>query len=117
MTLRVPAERHRPRLSVPVPGAREAFVRGPVVGEEYGNARTARQRMSSPPSPRPHETDVLHAAAEPVRRHPRPPVEDDRTEPDLTPARHEVTPVEVSLIAHEPPPRSDEHRQLGREPR
>ncbi|MEU0411486.1 hypothetical protein ABZ307_27210 [Streptomyces griseorubiginosus] len=91
-------------------------MRGPVVGEEYGNARTAWQRMSSPPSPRPHETDVLHAAAEPGRRHPRLPAEGDRTEPDLTPARHEVTPVEVSPSAHETPPRSDEHRLLGREP-
>ncbi|MCT9076013.1 GH39 family glycosyl hydrolase [Streptomyces fulvoviolaceus] len=109
-------ERHRLRLSVPVPGSREAFVRRSVVDEEYGNARTAWQRMGSPRSPGPHWLDVLHEAAEPARRHLRLPVEDGRVDLDLTLARHEVTLVEVSAVADETPPWSDERRLLGREP-
>ncbi|MDH6587886.1 xylan 1,4-beta-xylosidase [Streptomyces sp. SAI-133] len=108
-------DRHRLRLSVPVRGARKAFVRRSVVDEEHGNARTAWQRMGSPRSPGPHQLDMLHEAAEPGRRHLRLPVEDDRAVLDLTLARHEITLVEVSAVVAEAPPWWDERRLLGRE--
>ncbi|MEV0634120.1 xylan 1,4-beta-xylosidase [Streptomyces sp. NPDC050619] len=108
-------ERHAVRLSVPTrPG--EAFVRRSTVDEEHGNARTAWQRMGSPRSPRPHQLDVLHEAAEPARRHLRLPVEDGRAVLDLTLSRHEITLVEVSPVEEQTPPWSDERRLLGREP-
>ncbi|MFF4833050.1 xylan 1,4-beta-xylosidase [Streptomyces sp. NPDC001315] len=107
-------ERHRLRLSVPL-GAAEAFVRRSVVDEEHGNARTAWQRMGSPRSPRPHQLDVLHEAAEPARRHSRLPVEDGRVDLDLTLGRHEITLVEVTPVVEEAPPWWDERRLLGRE--
>ncbi|MFJ2239413.1 xylan 1,4-beta-xylosidase [Streptomyces sp. NPDC087859] len=108
---------HRLRLSVPVEGAGEAFVRRSAVDEEHGNARTAWQRMGSPRSPRPDQLDVLHEAAEPARRHLRLPVEDGRVGLDLTLSRHEVTLVEVSAVVDEAPPWTDERRLLGRETR
>ncbi|MFJ9739059.1 xylan 1,4-beta-xylosidase [Streptomyces sp. NPDC101166] len=108
-------ERHTLRLSVPVRGP-EAFVRRSTVDEEHGNARTAWQRMGSPRSPRPHQLDVLHEAAEPARGHLRLPVEDGRAALDLTLARHEITLVEISPVEDEAPPWSDERRLLGRDP-
>jgi xylan 1,4-beta-xylosidase len=110
-------ERHALRLSVPLGTGGEAFVRRSLVDEEHGNARTAWQRMGSPRSPRPHQIDILHEAAEPARRHLRLPVEDGRVELDLTLGRHEVTLVEVSPVEDEAPPWTDERRLLGREPR
>ncbi|MFF3735899.1 xylan 1,4-beta-xylosidase [Streptomyces sp. NPDC002566] len=109
-------ERHTLRLSVPLRGP-EAFVRRSTVDEEHGNARTAWQRMGSPRSPRPHQLDVLHEAAEPARAHLRLPVEDGRTALDLTLTRHEITLVEISPVEEEAPPWSDDRRLLGRDPR
>ncbi|MEU0060188.1 xylan 1,4-beta-xylosidase [Streptomyces sp. NPDC006334] len=109
-------ERHTLRLSVPLRGP-EAFVRRSTVDEEHGNARTAWQRMGSPRSPRPHQLDVLHEAAEPARGHLRLPVEDGRTALDLTLTRHEITLVEISPVEEEAPPWSDDRRLLGRDPR
>ncbi|MER5715419.1 xylan 1,4-beta-xylosidase [Streptomyces sp. NPDC002132] len=109
-------ERHTLRLSVPLRGP-EAFVRRSTVDEEHGNARTAWQRMGSPRSPRPHQLDVLHEAAEPARGHLRLPVEDGRTAVDLTLTRHEITLVEISPVEEEAPPWSDDRRLLGRDPR
>ncbi|MFJ1733733.1 xylan 1,4-beta-xylosidase [Streptomyces sp. NPDC088254] len=109
-------ERHTLRLSVPLRGP-EAFVRRSTVDEEHGNARTAWQRMGSPRSPRPHQLDVLHEAAEPARVHLRLPVEDGRIALDLTLTRHEITLVEISPVEEEAPPWSDERRLLGRDPR
>ncbi|MCI3271740.1 GH39 family glycosyl hydrolase [Streptomyces cylindrosporus] len=108
-------DRHVVRLSVPM-RAGEAFVRRSTVDEEHGNARTAWQRMGSPRSPRPHQLDVLHEAAEPARRHGRLPVEDGRVALDLTLARHEVTLVEVSAVVEEAPEWADEQRLLGGRP-
>ncbi|MDQ1049301.1 hypothetical protein [Streptomyces sp. V4I2] len=109
------SERHAPRRSVPV-AAREAFVRRSLVDEEHGNARTAWQRMAGPRSPRPHQIDVLHEAAEPARPHLRLPAQDGRVDLDLTPSRHEVTLVEVTPVEDEAPPWTDERRPLGKEP-
>ncbi|KUO20870.1 xylan 1,4-beta-xylosidase [Streptomyces dysideae] len=107
-------ERHRLRLSVPIASG-AAFVRRSSADEEHGNARTAWQRMGSPRSPRPHQLDVLHEAAEPARHHLRLPVEEGRVDLDLTLARHEVTLVELSPVEEEAPPWADEGRLLGRE--
>ncbi|NUR42897.1 MAG: xylan 1,4-beta-xylosidase, partial [Streptomyces sp.] len=104
---------HRLKLSVPLKGAGEAFVRRSGVDEEHGNARTAWQRMGSPRSPRAGQLDVLHEAAEPARRHLRLPVAEGRVELDLTLSRHEVTLVEVSAVVEEAPVWSDERRLLG----
>lgn len=92
------------------------FRRRSVVDEEQGNARTARQRTGSPRSPGRHRLDVLHEAAEPGRQHLRLPVEDDRTELDLTLTRHEITLVEVTPLAEETPEWWDERRLLGKVP-
>ncbi|MEV5321983.1 xylan 1,4-beta-xylosidase [Streptomyces sp. NPDC052687] len=108
-------ERHRLRLLLPL-DATEAFVRRSTVDEEYGNARTAWQRMGSPRSPDRHQLGILHEAAEPGRRHLRLPVADGRVDLDLTLARHEVTLVEVSPVRDESPPWADDRRLLGREP-
>jgi xylan 1,4-beta-xylosidase len=108
--------RHTVRLSVPMRTG-EAFVRRSTVDEEHGNARTAWQRMGSPRSPRPHQLDVLHEAAEPLRRHERLPVADGRVRLELTLTRHEITLVEVSAVDDEEPEWWDERRLLGREPR
>ncbi|NUS23552.1 MAG: xylan 1,4-beta-xylosidase [Streptomyces sp.] len=105
--------RHRLKLSVPLEGAGEVFVRRSIVDEEYGNARTVWQRMGSPRSPRAGQLDVLHEAAEPGRRHVRLPVADGRVELDLTLGRHEVTLVEVSAVVEEAPAWADERRLLG----
>ncbi|KOU62726.1 hypothetical protein ADK57_24075 [Streptomyces sp. MMG1533] len=93
----------------------------------FSDARTAWQRMAGPPSPRPHQIDVLHEAAEPARRHLRPPATDGRVDLDLDPdldpdlvqtlSRHEVTLVEVPPVEDEAPPWTVERRLLGREPR
>ena len=107
-------DRHALRLSVPIAGSGDAFVRRSTVDEEHGNARTAWQRMGSPRSPRPHQLDVLHEAAEPARRHLRLPVQDGRVDLDLTLARHEITLVEVSPVEEEAPEWWDERRLLGR---
>ncbi|MEU6357375.1 xylan 1,4-beta-xylosidase [Streptomyces sp. NPDC047072] len=107
-------ERHRVRLSVPMRTAGEAFVRRSTVDEEYGNARTAWQRMGSPRSPRREQLDILHEAAEPARYHLRLPTSDGRTDLDLTLTRHEITLVEVSPVQEETPEWWDEGRLLGR---
>ncbi|MGW2519017.1 GH39 family glycosyl hydrolase [Streptomyces sp. NPDC001617] len=108
-------ERHAVRLSVPM-RAGEAFVRRSTVDEEHGNARTAWQRMGSPRSPRPHQLDVLHEAAEPARRHERLPVEEGRVALNLALTRHEITLVEISRVEEESPEWWDERRLLGRDP-
>ncbi|WP_326663088.1 hypothetical protein [Streptomyces canus] len=45
------------------------------------------------------------------------PVEDDRTVLDLTPARHEITLVEVTPVVEEAPEWWDHRRLLGTGPR
>ncbi|MGC0328954.1 xylan 1,4-beta-xylosidase [Streptomyces sp. SAI-170] len=109
-------ERHRLRLLIPMTSA-EVFARRSTVDEEYGNARTAWQRMGSPRSPGRHQLDVLHEAAEPARRHLRLPVADGRVDLDLTLTRHEVTLVELSPLRDEAPPWTDDRRLLGKQPR
>ncbi|MEU9364253.1 xylan 1,4-beta-xylosidase [Streptomyces avermitilis] len=108
-------DRHTLRLSVPV-GTRPrgaAFVRRSTVDEEHGNAWTAWRHMGGPRSPRSHQIDLLHEAAEPARSHLRIPVENFRADLCLTLARHEITLVELSPVEDETPPWWDERRLLG----
>ncbi|WP_432135914.1 GH39 family glycosyl hydrolase [Streptomyces sp. bgisy154] len=109
-------ERHELRLSVPVGGAGETFVRRSTVDEEHGNAYTAWRHMGGPRSPKPGQLDVLHEAAEPARAHTRLPLTGGRADLRLTLARHEITLVELTPPADETPPWWDERRLLGREP-
>jgi xylan 1,4-beta-xylosidase len=106
---------HTLRLSVPVGDTeRDAvFLRRSSVDEERGNAYTAWRRMGSPRSPRPHQLDMLHDAAEPGRTHLRLPIEEFRVDVDLTLERHEVTLVELSPVIEESPAWWDEGRILG----
>jgi xylan 1,4-beta-xylosidase len=106
---------HTLRLSVPVGDAERgaAFLRRSSVDEERGNAYTAWRRMGSPRSPRPHQLDLLHDAAEPGRSHLRLPIEEFRADVDLTLERHEVTLVELSPVTEESPDWWDEGRILG----
>ncbi|MET7516582.1 xylan 1,4-beta-xylosidase [Streptomyces sp. NPDC005480] len=106
---------HTLRLSVPVGDAERGavFLRRSSVDEERGNAYTAWRRMGSPRSPRPHQLDLLHDAAEPGRSHLRLPIEEFRADVDLTLERHEVTLVELSPVAEESPDWWDEGRILG----
>ncbi|WP_405528564.1 hypothetical protein OG426_41220 [Streptomyces canus] len=122
MILRAPAEPSGPlsdawRHCVGTGRIELALRRDSVVDEEHGTACTARQRMGSPRSPGPRRLDVLHEAAEPGPQHLRVPVEDDRTVLDLTPARHEITLVEVAPVVEEAPEWWDERRLLGTGPR
>ncbi|WP_432167455.1 GH39 family glycosyl hydrolase [Streptomyces sp. bgisy031] len=107
--------RHTLRLSVPVGDAERgtAFLRRSSVDDERGNAYTAWRRMGSPRSPRPHQLDVLHEAAEPSRSHLRLPTADFRADVDLTLERNEVTLVELSAVIEESPDWWDEDRILG----
>jgi xylan 1,4-beta-xylosidase len=106
---------HTLRLSVPVGDAERGavFLRRSSVDEERGNAYTAWRRMGSPRSPRPHQLDLLHDAAEPGRSHLRLPIEEFRADVDLTLERHEVTLVELSPVTEESPDWWDEGRILG----
>ncbi|WP_406109998.1 xylan 1,4-beta-xylosidase [Streptomyces sp. NBC_01003] len=106
---------HTLRLSVPVGDAERGavFLRRSSVDEERGNAYTAWRRMGSPRSPRPHQLDMLHDAAEPGRCHLRLPIEEFRADVDLTLERHEVTLVELSPVIEESPDWWDEGRILG----
>ncbi|MFE4254536.1 xylan 1,4-beta-xylosidase [Streptomyces sp. NPDC056910] len=106
---------HTLRLSVPVGDTERGtvFLRRSSVDEERGNAYTAWRRMGSPPSPRPHQLDMLHDAAEPGRSHLRLPIEEFRVDVDLTLQRHEVTLVELSPVIEESPDWWDESRILG----
>ncbi|MFB7758548.1 xylan 1,4-beta-xylosidase, partial [Streptomyces sp. NPDC056121] len=107
--------RHTLRLSVPVGDTEHgtAFLRRSSVDDERGNAYTAWRRMGSPRSPRPHQLDVLHEAAEPSRSHLRLPTADFRADVDLTLERNEVTLVELSAVIEESPDWWDEDRILG----
>ncbi|MGX1672648.1 GH39 family glycosyl hydrolase [Streptomyces sp. NPDC055400] len=106
---------HTLRLSVPVGDAERGavFLRRSSVDEERGNAYTAWRRMGSPRSPRPHQLDLLHDAAEPGRSHLRLPIEEFRADVVLTLERHEVTLVELSPVTEEAPDWWDEGRILG----
>ncbi|MCX4648485.1 xylan 1,4-beta-xylosidase [Streptomyces sp. NBC_01446] len=106
---------HTLRLSVPVGDTERGavFLRRSSVDEERGNAYTAWRRMGSPRSPRPHQLDMLHDAAEPDRSHLRLPIEEFRVDVDLTLERHEVTLVELSPVIEESPAWWDEGRILG----
>ncbi|WP_328541525.1 xylan 1,4-beta-xylosidase [Streptomyces sp. NBC_00371] len=106
---------HTLRLSVPVGHTERGtvFLRRSSVDEERGNAYTAWRRMGSPRSPRPHQLDMLHDAAEPGRSHLRLPIEEFRVDVDLTLQRHEVTLVELSPVIEESPDWWDESRILG----
>ncbi|MFD4651795.1 xylan 1,4-beta-xylosidase [Streptomyces sp. NPDC058441] len=106
---------HTLRLSVPVGDTERGtvFLRRSSVDEERGNAYTAWRRMGSPRSPRPHQLDMLHDAAEPGRSHLRLPIEEFRVDVDLTLQRHEVTLVELSPVIEESPDWWDESRILG----
>ncbi|MFF1568730.1 xylan 1,4-beta-xylosidase [Streptomyces sp. NPDC058293] len=106
---------HTLRLSVPVGDTERGavFLRRSSVDEERGNAYTAWRRMGSPRSPRPHQLDMLHDAAEPGRTHLRLPIEEFRVDVDLTLERHEVTLVELSPVIEESPDWWDEGRILG----
>lgn len=108
-------DQHTLRLSVPVGGAERGavFLRRSSVDEERGNAYTAWRRMGSPRSPRPHQLDMLHDAAEPGRSHLRLPIEGFRVDVCLTLERHEVTLVELSPVIEESPDWWDEGRILG----
>ncbi|MFC9501312.1 xylan 1,4-beta-xylosidase [Streptomyces sp. NPDC056982] len=106
---------HTLRLSVPVGHTERGtvFLRRSSVDEERGNAYTAWRRMGSPRSPRPHQLDMLHDAAEPGRSHLRLPIEEFRVDVDLTLQRHEVTLVELSPVIEESPDWWDESRIIG----
>ncbi|MER7201721.1 xylan 1,4-beta-xylosidase [Streptomyces sp. CB01635] len=108
-------DQHTLRLSVPVGDAERGavFLRRSSVDEERGNAYTAWRRMGSPRSPRPHQLDMLHDAAEPGRSHHRLPIEEFRVDVCLTLERHEVTLVELSPVIEETPDWWDEGRILG----
>ncbi|MFF3848764.1 glycosyl hydrolase [Streptomyces sp. NPDC002328] len=108
-------DRHELRLSVPVAGRGEAFLRRSTVDEEHGNARTAWRHMGSPRSPKPAQLDVLHEAAEPARSHRRTPLADGRADLRLTLARHEITLVELTPLTDETPPWWNERRLLDGE--
>ncbi|WP_328978736.1 hypothetical protein [Streptomyces canus] len=60
---------------------------------------------------------ILRVPAELGRQHLRVPVEDDRTVLNLTPARHEITLVEVTPVVEEAPEWWDQRRLLGTGPR
>ncbi|ROR73069.1 GH39 family glycosyl hydrolase [Bogoriella caseilytica] len=115
---------HRVRLSVPLPGAaaggqtarQSAFVMISSVDETEGNAWAAWQEMGRPRSPRARQLDLLHAAAEPMRRHRSVPVEEGRVALDLTLGRHGVSLVEIDPVQDETPPWLDDRRILGRGP-
>ncbi|MFC9616175.1 xylan 1,4-beta-xylosidase [Streptomyces sp. NPDC056938] len=106
---------HTLRLSVPVGDTERGtvFLRRSSVDEERGNAYTAWRRMGSPRSPRPHQLDMLHDAAEPGRSHLRLAIDEFRVDVDLTLQRHEVTLVELSPVIEESPHWWDESRILG----
>ncbi|MDG4863564.1 xylan 1,4-beta-xylosidase [Streptomyces sp. T-3] len=113
-------QRHTVRLSVPMPvsvrgrpGTRSVYAHRSSVDEERGNAYAAWRRMGSPRSPRPHQLDLLHEAAEPTRSHFRLPVEESAVSIDLTLERHEVTLIELAPVEEEAPPWWDEGRILG----
>ncbi|WP_405475443.1 GH39 family glycosyl hydrolase [Streptomyces sp. NBC_00009] len=106
------ADGHTVHLSVPV-GGDEVFLRRSSVDEERGNAYTAWRRMGSPRSPRAHQLDVLHEAAEPVRSHLRLPVRDFAAVVEIALEKNEVTLVELEPVAEEAPPWWDEGRLLG----
>jgi xylan 1,4-beta-xylosidase len=118
-TGRSPVASHAVRLSVPVGPAGlsgAAFVARSRVGEEAGNAWAAWRAMGRPRSPRPRQLDALREAAEPARTHQSVPVAGGRVRLDLTLGPHEVTLVEISPVADETAPWTDDARLLGAQP-
>jgi len=114
----VEPERHEVRLSLPVggPSGSSAYAHRSVVNETDGNAWAAWREMGRPRSPRARQLDALHESAEPVRSHRQLPVVDGRVDLALTLGRHEVTLVEIDVVADETPAWLDDARILGRGP-
>ncbi|RIV41196.1 GH39 family glycosyl hydrolase [Micromonospora radicis] len=108
-----PVDRHTVRLSLPVPGARTAFLLRRSVSEEDGNLRRAWCELGRPAAPTPRQLDLLREATEPARRHASLPVRGGRVDLDLHLSRHEVTLAEVSPVTDETPPWADDRRLLG----
>jgi len=105
-------ERHRLRLSIPLPGA-QAFVRRLRVGECDGNAFAAWRELGRPRSPGRREIDLLLECARPAVEHRSAPVTAGRINLDLDLTRHEITFVEIVPVEPEDHPGLDDRRLLG----